>query len=93
MRLPRATLTASERPVHPSLGRQITGPGFTALSGYLEILFGLRIPMLKTLGRDARVSAAGTLGAIRLARFPSGIGWFRAAVKMTPRDFYTAGGK
>ena len=49
--------------------------------------------MLKTLGLDAMVSVAGTLGASRLASFPSGIGWFRAAVKVTRRHFYTAGGK
>ena len=68
-------------------------PGLTALSGYLEILFGSRIPILKTFGLDAMVSAAGTLGASRLASFPSGIEWFRAAETVTPRHFYTAGGK
>lgn len=89
MRRPSATLTASERPVHPLSWwtDHRPPPGLTALFAYLEILFGSRIPMLKTLGLDAIVSAAGTLGASRLASFPSGIGWFRAAVKVTPRHF------
>ena len=94
MRRPEVTLTASERPVHPlSWQTDHRPPCLMALSGYLEILFGSRIPILKTLGLDAMVSAAGTLGASRLASFPSGIEWFRAAVTVTPRHFYTAGGK
>ena len=78
MRRPEVTLTASKRPVHPlSWQTDHRPPCLMALSEYSEILFGSRIPILKTLELDAMVSAPGTLGASRLASFPSGIGFER----------------